>query len=128
MNRQIVIAVVVGLICGWIGFRAGRSGMIPRSGYDKYQRQVREGIRLYKLHYFASREKMTDMFEYLDDRERRFYRAMPDSWKSGGANPQCVIDLFGNLDKWQADYLERTTNWDPQVEEVEAQIAAAVPQ
>ncbi len=127
MNKYIRIIIAVGFVCGVVGFLAGRSGMISRDDYDKYQQEVQRGIRDYKLHYFASREKMSDLFKYIDKREEWFYRDMPDSFKSGTAKPQCAIDLFGNLDRWRVNYTDRTKVWDSQVHAIEVYIASARP-
>ena len=123
MNKNIVIIMSVGAICGMIGFQTGRAGMAPQADGYRYEQSVQEGIRHYKVHYFATRKKMSDLFEYIEDREKRFYREMPDSFRSKEDPPQCVIDLFGNLDKWKANYLDETKNWDSQVRDIEVQIA-----
>jgi len=60
MNKNTLIAIIVGVFCGVFGFRAGRSGMMPKEDFEKYRQKVQKGIRDYKLHYFAYREKMSD--------------------------------------------------------------------
>ena len=125
MNKSILSIAVVGLICGIVGFQAGRSGMMPKTDADKYRQKIQEGIRDYKRYYFATRTKMSELFEEINDRKQWFYRDMPDSFKTGSQTPQCVIDLFGNLDTWKANYLKRTINLDSQVRDIEVRIASA---
>ncbi len=124
MKKTIASVVIVGLVCGLVGFRVGREGMMPRADHDRYVQKVHEAVRDYERHYFAMRERMTELFEYMDVRERFFYRDMPESLRGPSDRPQCVVDLFGNLDKWRLNYLERTKTWDSQVKEIRTRISS----
>ena len=127
MKKNILITLLTGLTCGIIGFKSGRAGTLPEANFTTYQLGVRKGVRDYKLHYFATREQVAELLQSIDDWEQRFYREIPDAHKTGSEPPQHVIDLFGNLDKWEKNYRSKTKRWDAQVEQIEASIEATEP-
>lgn len=124
-KHMIGTVVLVALLCGFLGFLRGRHGTVPADKHEAYCRAVNEGIRKYSRYYTASRQKTKDLFDYIATRKRFFYQDMPASWKTAQGDPQCVVDLFGNLDIWKADYEQRTKSLDTSFPEIEAQIKAA---